>query len=128
MSTASLYVSAPVVDRLTKGAPTTQSLDDLGQHFDTSGVVGDRHVMDVASFMGALHGSSTPGRTSRGRSTSRERASSRERGTSRSGVKKAEHLTEEETMERVQQFSQFLGRQDQVIKRKERKLKEVLPI
>ena len=52
MSSAKLYVSTNVVDRLTRPIQPPAT-DDSGQAFDLT-YGGDRTVMDIASFMGAL--------------------------------------------------------------------------
>lgn len=126
MSSAKLYVSTNVVDRLTRPINIVPpSPDEMNKHFDNS--FGDRPVMDVASFMGSLAGggsrSNTPGGTV---TTSRSRPNSapRERRTS-DQQSKAEPLTEEERMQRQQNFKAFLGRQAQLTLRREKKTEHV---
>mmetsp|Transcript_22203 Transcript_22203/g.32306 ORF Transcript_22203/g.32306 Transcript_22203/m.32306 type:complete len:754 (-) Transcript_22203:158-2419(-) len=126
MSSAKLYVSMDVVDRLTKpvttDAPPSPSNED--RHFDVGASFDrERPVMDVASFMGSLQQNGGPYNTP---SDKRRRPHSAPRtGRSKAGSTAGESLTEEEREARKQNFNAFLGRQTQTILRKQKKAEEL---
>ena len=136
MSSAKLYLSSNVVDRLTRpiaaddaegdgtaaaghggvsrGGSVDGSAAGAEQMFDSSY---DRPVMDMASFMGSLDrkGSfSTPGGVGAG---AKPRAASARRG--------AAPMTAEEKQHRQEQFQAFLSRQNYVVKKKQEQIKQV---
>jgi len=114
MNSAKLYVSANVVERLTRPNPNHNNSNHKGDEsmraFDTSFVVGDtangsrgNAVMDVASFLSNL--TQTPANNN-----GRESNEQKENG---GGV------SEDEILERQKKFETFLHRQQQIVKRKE---------
>lgn len=163
MSSAKLYVSTNVVDRLTRPIQAPGTGGDLGHGggpsaggstFDIT-YGGDRTVMDITSFMGALNGGTggaggPPGSTGVGggggghvgsssgnqrnfqtpqqghrQQARRPSSAPRERSASFSGTSGGTGLKPEEKEARQQQFLQFLGRQEQSLIKKERNVKEV---
>jgi hypothetical protein len=66
MNSAKLYLSSNVVDRLTRTVQpaVVDHNDDIMRTFDVSSTLGDRQIMDVASFMGSLHGGTAQARAS----------------------------------------------------------------
>lgn len=131
MSSAKLYLSMPVVDRLTKPIPAEpeDSLDDGDddeQYFD-SGVM-DRPVMDVASFMGSLQGGGGqhgPYNTPSGSRRPSSAGSTRSRRKSGGSTVSRQSLTAEEKEARNASFQTFLGRQSQSLMKKERHVEEL---
>jgi hypothetical protein len=123
MSSAKLYLSMNVVDRLTKPIPAESpdsTPDEDDQHFD-SGVM-DRPVMDVASFMGSLQGQGPYNTPANKRPNS---AGSTRRRSSGSVSSSRQPLTAEEKELRNQSFQTFLGRQNQTVMKKERRMEEL---
>lgn len=112
MSSAQLYISSDVVERLTRpiiaGPP-----DDSMTAFDTA-YGPDRPAMDMASFMGTLEGKfkGAP-----------ERPSS---APARSG--RPTEMSEDEIKARKAQFEQFLGRQQQQQIKREKHIEQVRSI
>ena len=126
MSSAKLYLSMNVVDRLTKPIPAEPEdsegdMDD--QHFD-SGVT-DRPVMDVASFMGSLQGGGQGPYNTPANKRPSSAGSSRRKSGGGSTVSSRQTLTAEEKELRNQSFQTFLGRQNQSLLRKERRVEEL---
>lgn len=125
MSSAKLYLSMNVVDRLTKPIPaepedTERDMND--QHFD-SGVL-DRPVMDVAAFMGSLQGQG-PYNTPANKRPNSAGSSRRKSGGSTVSAVSRQTLTAEEKELRNQSFQSFLGRQNQSLMKKERRVEEL---
>lgn len=131
MSSAKLYLSTNVVDRLTRpigggGVSEEKGADgagagggssgNLNQLFDNELSTHDRPVMDMASFMGNLQQQQQRPHSAGGRP---QRSSSAPRGS------KTSTMTPEEREERKRQFEMFLSRQQTVLKRKEDNVKQV---
>lgn len=112
MSSAKLYVSTDVVERLTRpvSAGAQRASDDSSKHFDNN----ERQVLDVASFMGTQLSYNTPGGRKRPSSAPKERSKSAERRS----------LSPDERESRNQNFKEFLGRQAQMQLRRERMTEE----
>eukprot|EP01036_Dinobryon_divergens_P023461 gene23463-31808_t len=122
MSSAKLYVSTNVVERLsrTNGSSTAvakaTSDDSIPRVVDTTFVIGDSNtsgragaVIDITSFMSNLTGPQKNYQT----------PSSNSAKPSESEPQKSRELTEEELKERQKKFETFLNRQQQILKRKE---------
>jgi len=118
MSSAKLYVSTDVVERLSRpGNATTNSTiqmasadDTHAQYFDNS-TVGDRPVMDMASFMGSVQ----PSPSSIG-------------GGFDTPVKPNQSAPNTEAKaKRDAKFEMFLARQQANLKKREDTVKQVLP-
>lgn len=108
MSSAKLYVSANVVDRLTR--PVANSAAAMVEGDSPSFDATNRPVMDMASFMGSIGATfQTPARSQ-----------SAPRGGSSSSVG-----GEESKEARAQRFQQFLKRQEKTLQRKDSKVQEV---
>lgn len=123
MSSAKLYVSANVVDRLTR--PVANSVAALAEGESPSFDATNRPVMDMASFMGSIgaanFNTSTTGNNAfqtPGRSQSAPRGGAG--GSSSSSVG-----GEESKEARAQRFQQFLKRQEKTLQKKEEKVQEV---
>jgi hypothetical protein len=126
MSSAKLYLSMNVVDRLTKPIPAEPE-DSEGEedpHFDAGGGL-DRPVMDVASFMGSLQGGQGPYNTPANKRPSSAGSSRRKSGGSTATASSRQTLTAEERELRNQSFQTFLGRQNQSLLKKERRVEEL---
>jgi hypothetical protein len=118
MASAKLYVSANVVDRLTRpisngGNNENADESNMTKTFDNS----DRQVMDVATFMsgGATTGVGSSSFATPGGSGG---------GTGPTGTTAAP-LSEVEQAERKKQFEQFIFRQQQILAKKAQKRAEV---
>jgi hypothetical protein len=121
MSSAKLYLESNVVDRLSRViVPTNKGGSEADQSFEN-----DRPVMDMAAFMNSINGGtvapsfSTP--SNRRASTANTNTGGRFGGGARpqSGGG-AGAMTAEEKQRRQSQFSEFIGRQEQSLIRKER--------
>ena len=143
MTSAKLYLSANVVDRLTKPTLTDQkrSPNDKNtlrmQAFDDDDMMRSRlnqsNVMDVASFMGSL-GGNMPYNTPGNRSASRPSSAPRERrsnsigdmsiNSNMSGSTMSLHQ-QQEKQAKVQKFKEFMSRQTQSVKRKDHHIQDV---
>jgi hypothetical protein len=116
MSSAQLYVSTDVVERLTRpvGAAaaradsSTAGEDSMIQYFDPQSATNERPIMDMASFMGALSGQA-PGTSSKsGFSTPGKPAG----GAAKNGA------TTEGKAKRDAKFELFLARQQANLKKR----------
>ena len=158
MNSAKLYVSANVVDRLSRPTSSSNSHrydEDNTRSFDIN-YFGDRPVIDVASFMGSLRSTAKPGNSNRQNNNNnnnysnnnfdditvsrddnyssgyrtpynhnRQRPQSAPKERSRSNSLGGAAMSAEEVREREIQFSNFIGRQEQSVLKKERKIQEV---
>lgn len=65
MSSAQIYLSTDVVDRLTRpigaaAANNSTAGDETTQYFDPQSATNERPILDMASFMGALNSTAGP--------------------------------------------------------------------
>jgi len=116
MSSAKLYVSSDVVDRLTRPITSSGSAEDLSQHqyqqrFDSSSPSGRSSrpgVMNIQSFLGSLQGSVV------------------KEDPSGAGIQQSpQQLSSDEKRKRQLKFESFLNRQKAIMKRKEEQIQQV---
>ncbi len=130
MSSAKLYVSTNVVDRLTRpiATPGPAGPDDSLVAFDTSFSLGGaptRPVIDMASFMGSLGGAGEGAHTSDAFNTPGQRPRPASAATGARGSANKASSEGNDAKEKALKFQQFLERQNQVTKRKEDTIKQV---
>lgn len=113
------FYSSNVIDRLTRPVSATTpkaSSDETMRQFDNS--FGDRHVMNVSTFMSSLQGTSTqfqtPGRL-RASSAPRERTSSKD-------------LSTADSEQRQRAFKEFISRQLHCSEKRSQHVKEVMVV
>lgn len=138
MSSAKLYTSTNVVDRLTRPLnPQPQTSADDGLRAFDSSFSGEKggNVMDMASFLNSLNGQnsgySTPNSTSqKGRARSafslRRSASSSGFADDKSEQSHSARPSAEDIKARRKKFEQFIGRQENITRRRQENLNMVL--
>lgn len=139
MSSAKLYVSAKVVDRLTRPIQQPAAPDTSMTSFDVA-YGSDRNVMDMSSFLGSLGGNIAPPVSSSSASLTSQKlfqTPNQEGSSARKGVRlRPSSAPRERTSTSVagdnasdeikqKHFEEFLGRQRQSKIRKERRVEEV---
>jgi hypothetical protein len=118
MSSAKLYISSDVVDRLTRPIASSGSVEDSShqqQRFDSTSPSGRSSrpgVMNIQSFLGSLQGSAAK--------TSAPLSSS-----SGSGAQHSPQMSSDEKLKRQLKFESFLNRQKAIMKRKEEQIQQV---
>lgn len=116
MSSAKLYISSDVVDRLTRPIASSGSVEDSSQQqqqrFDSTSPSGRSSrpgVMNIQSFLGSLQGSAI-------------KASAPSSG---SGAQQSPQMSSDEKLKRQLKFESFLNRQKAIMKRKEEQIQQV---
>ena len=116
MSSAKLYISSDVVDRLTRPIASSGSVDDSShqqqQRFDSNSPSGRSSrpgVMNIQSFLGSLQGSAIKASAS----------------SSGSGAQQSPQMSSDEKLKRNLKFESFLNRQKAIMKRKEEQIQQV---